>query len=162
MPISSQNLIQLLLQWQEQRRDGNPVTPEELCAEIPELLEALKEQIASLELSAATASREASTASNENDPATVPQQVEIQGLRPSPPGYEVLAELGRGGMGVVYKAQQMKAKRVVALKMILSGGHASRADLERFRIEGESVARLQHPNIVQVFDVGDHANTPYW
>lgn len=64
--------------------------------------------------------------------------------------YQIIDLLGRGGMGVVYKALQIKAKRIVALKMVLSGGHASRAELERFRIEGESVARLQHPNIVRL------------
>src|SRR5262245_28202889 len=71
------------------------------------------------------------------------------------PGYEVLGELGRGGMGVVYRARQVKANRLVALKMILSGGHASAADLRRFQAEVEAVAQLQHANIVQVFEVGE-------
>ena len=59
-------------------------------------------------------------------------------------------------MGVVYKARQIKADRLVALKMILSGGHADDAERRRFRTEGEAVARLQHPGIVQVFEVGEH------
>ncbi len=81
---------------------------------------------------------------------------------PSFVGYEIEGVLGRGGMGIVYEARQTKLGRIVALKMILSGAHAGEDALARFRTEGEAIARLQHPNIVQIYEVGEQDGLPFF
>jgi WD40 repeat protein/predicted Ser/Thr protein kinase len=83
-------------------------------------------------------------------------------LKVEVPGYEILGELGRGGMGVVYKAKQRGLNRVVALKMILTAEHAGPAERARFQVEAEAVAQLQHSNIVQIYDVGEVDGRPYF
>ena len=81
---------------------------------------------------------------------------------PRIPGYEVEAVLGRGGMGVVYRARHLRLNRPVALKMLLAGAFARPEELERFLREAQAVAGLRHPNIVQVYDVGDLDGLPYF
>ncbi len=106
---------------------------------------------------AGTVSHQTQTQPNQPDSATTRTRE-----FPAIPGYEILGVLGRGGMGVVYKARQTALKRLVALKMILSGGHAGEHELARFRLEAEAVARMQHPNIVQIYDISEHDGRPYF
>jgi WD40 repeat protein len=92
--------------------------------------------------------------------------VDSQGAKdsqqPDIAGYEILGELGRGGMGVVYRAWQIGLRRLVALKMIRDRALATSQELARFPVEAEALARLQHPNIVQIYDIGEHGGLPYF
>src|SRR5262249_3760235 len=91
-------------------------------------------------------------------------QESVLPLPPPPPQvgeYVILREDGRGGMGGVYQARHRGLRRLVALKMILAGGFASEAQRQRFRREAELAARMQHPNIVQVYEVGLHDGRPF-
>ncbi len=83
-------------------------------------------------------------------------------IGPDLPGYKILEVIGRGGMGVVYKALHIRLDRLVALKMVLSGAHASPEELARFSLESQAVAQLQHPGIVQIYEVGEHDGLPYF
>jgi len=76
--------------------------------------------------------------------------------------YEILEELGRGGMGIVYKARHLKLQRLIALKMIVTGQHGGAERATRFQAEARAVARLQHPNIVQIYEIGEHEGVPYF
>ncbi len=136
-------------------------TPEEVCDAYPELLPEVRRrwrQICALE-----AELDAFFPTTGHGPAadTSPSRRGDSDL-PQIPGYDVEGLLGRGGMGVVYKARHRRLNRPVALKMLLAGAYAGPPERERFRREAEAVAGLRHPNIVPVYDAGDLDGRPYF
>ena len=134
-------------------------SPEEVCCACPELLPQVRadwQRLRALQADLGAIFPE-STFIGGATPPLLPA-TDLPAIR----GYEVQGVLGRGGMGVVYKAWHLRLNRPVALKMLLAGPHAAPEQLERFLREAEAVAALRHPNIVQVYDVGDAGGCPYF
>ena len=136
---------------------GEAPLPEELCRDAPEFVDAVRAHLAAgAGLPASDKTVDLSAPTVDHVPAAPSTLSDVQ-----IPGFEIMEELGRGGMGVVYLARQVALNRPVALKMILAGSHASERDRQRFRAEAEAIARIQHPGIVQIFDVGTHQGRLY-
>jgi serine/threonine-protein kinase len=160
MSDRDERLAALLNQLEEQRRRGETPNVDELAQRHPDLANELRQLWRLAQLTQVCA-----TPNADNDGTLPPQPTNESssgGLPRSFGDYELLAELGRGGMGVVYKARQASLNRIVALKMLLHGDAASAEDRARIRAEAKSAALLKHPNIVPVFDVGDHEGRDYF
>ena len=138
-------------------------TPEEVCAACPELLPEVRRRWlqmcavnAHLQVLFPAPGSDAGPAADTSNPWHTGAEL------PQIPGYEVEALLGRGGMGLVYKARHQRLNRFVALKMLITGAYAAPHERARFQREAEAVASLRHAHIVQVHDVGDHEGWPYF
>jgi serine/threonine-protein kinase len=138
-------------------------TPEEVCAACPELLPEVRWRW--LQMCAVKADLHALFPTPGSDRGATPDLADRRHSGdelPQIPGYEVEALLGRGGMGLVYKARHLRLNRIVALKMLIAGAYAGPHERARFQREAEAVASLRHTHIVQVHDVGDHEGRPYF
>src|SRR5262245_55610480 len=136
-------------------------TPEEVCRDFPELLQEVRERWKDFCRIDAQVEALLSDHETHHDAKFRVHRPQTAAL-PQIPGYTVEGILGRGGMGVVYKAQHLRLNRPVALKMMLAGAYAGPQEVARFQHEAEAVAALRHTNIVQVHDVGDHDGQPYF
>jgi eukaryotic-like serine/threonine-protein kinase len=137
-------------------------TPEEVCGDCPELLPEVRrwQQMCAVEAELDALFPTTGPEPGSDGDTRVPWHMGA-GL-PQISGYEVETLLGRGGMGLVYKARHLRLNRLVALKMLITGTYAALQERARFQREAEAVASLRHPNIVQVYDVGDHQGWPYF
>lgn len=169
MPTSEaddQFLASLLEELIEQARGGTPPDLQTLIAQHPEFAQELREL-----WTTAMIAEDFATLPGERDEIDIsaptiigerPMSIDPLGIPDRVGDYKPLEEIGRGGMGIVYRAHQISLDRTVALKMILNGQLASPVDVARFRAEAESAARLHHPHIVPVYEVGEFRGQPYF
>jgi len=178
--VESQSTVDdLLRRWQSLQEQGKSAAIDDLCAEGPEKtadlterLRAVASMISLLGLEAESGSIESVSTKGRVPDGSSPtvegerSELAIDTAGPARlvqiPGYEVLGELGRGGMGVVYRARQQSLNRIVALKMILAASHAGSTATARFLHEAKTIALLKHPHVVQVYDFGSHEGKPFF
>jgi outer membrane protein assembly factor BamB len=152
----------ILAEWLQATDAGREFDRAELLARHPDLTDDLRSFFADHDAAARLApppvSAEAPTLAPGEVPSAPPPPMTVRYFG----DYELLTEIARGGMGVVYRARQVSLNRVVALKMILAGQLAGADDVERFRLEAQTAAALQHPHIVTIHEVGEHEGQHYF
>ena len=134
--------------------------PEEVCEADPDLLPEVRERWR--QICFVQADLDALFPPAAEVGANAPRTPQEDTPLPKIPGYEVEAVLGRGGMGIVFRARHLRLNRLVALKMVLAGAYACPQDRLRFQREAEAAAGLQHPNVVQIHDIGESDGRPYF
>ncbi len=154
-----ERLVELIIEAEERLKLGQALTPEDLCPESPELWQTLRGLMDDLgrvnDILALTSALDESSnlpSTGSSGPSDRPDPT-----RPRIPGFDVVAEIGRGGMGVVYEAIEKSLGRHVALKVMRHHGNSS-----RFRREAKAAGRLHHTNIVPVFGVGEDQGYHYY
>jgi serine/threonine-protein kinase len=163
-----EQLAAILEQLVDDSRNGRQPGLEAVVREHPHMAREIRELWATAMMAEDFASFSGVLDAMAEDPSAIPGpasrlEASASGRLPRTVGdYELLEELGRGGMGVVFKARQRSLGRIVALKMILRGEMAGSADVARFRVEAEAAARLNHPHIVPVYEVGEQDGQPYF
>ena len=163
MSDSDEVLVTLLDDLVEQARAGQAASIEEVIAKHPGLERDLRELWATVQIAEDFGSFADLFDENTSDWSADAEPSGSAGMLPRDCGdYELLMELGRGGIGVVYKARQKSLDRIVALKMVLRGDLASSLDLARFRAEAEAAAQLHHPHIVPLYEVGEIEGRPFF
>ena len=141
-----------------QTDQGNPVDWGKVSSEYPDLVQELRELIGAAQLAHVLGGESTAKFAGVGSEVLPTFGQTLNEFA----DYENLVEIGRGGMGIVYRARQRSLNRDVALKMMVRGVFASPDDLRRFQTEAESAAKLTHPHIVPVFEVGEHAGLPYF
>ncbi|MDA1050849.1 MAG: serine/threonine-protein kinase [Planctomycetota bacterium] len=155
-----ERLALLLADLTDLAHDGQRVDIAAVCQEYPDLADELRELWGAVMIADAAGSSDLHATLSSDSARDAPTMSFELPCRFG--DYELIEELGRGGMGIVYRARQISLNRELAVKMILQGQLASPADRERFQAEAESAARLDHPGIVPVYEVGEIDGQPYF
>jgi serine/threonine protein kinase len=160
-PLDSyeQQLADVLAALTDRLQRGEPVDMDHIRATYPDMADDIELLWGAVLVADVAASDPSAAVTSDSHPSNFDSSFELPCQFAD---YVLLEEVGRGGMGVVFRAQQTSLDREVAVKMILRGNLATQAERDRFRAEAEAAARLEHPNIVQVFEVGQQGESPYF